>query len=986
MSLIGVVTQVDTEYVSASLAEAAVATDTTITLDSIAALPPSGTIRLQGFDMATGDDVTEDIDYTAVDEETLLVTLDGALANDYDADSDVLVLPLQPQTWAVVDYDADNEPTSAFVPENFCTTYYPAFEDGIYEPGFGAEVVVEEVAGVNTIVRVTRSPSAINGAAIDPGTTVPPGALTDGIPPAASPTPVVEQFAIGGIRWSVTPAANADPVRFRVYADTVDPPTIDSDHLVADTGSLSGTFAAIDGVALLPADPTAAPDPIYVAVIEYDADGDGPVSATSSPPVVPRRAGVSEIGADYIYGGAIEANQIQAGTFLADLAMIAKLAVGRYIDIDGTNSSITIYADEAHTQPLVQLRPEGSVFRGQVIADDVSVLNGLILQGTASHIAPSAGMTLDNVIQDPGVAPTLAMTASTQALPAPPAGYTQRGICWDATLDGGSGGWLRLITKTAYATGTSKVQRIYGSPLTVQSEVTLSGGSEDFAHTIVKVGSNYFTMGPNYPEGGTDFYIYKWTTAGAVVAKSTDTFSLTNGYPALGTDGTDVLVGHSADGDLLVTEYSPSTLAPGGAYYYAGSVIPGALGFIGRGSFDFGADRFVAGTVAGGVYVFSESVGTLTEVTAKAFTAFPFLGWNGINFHGAPSGAGAVLEKYSSYYPSASQAAYVSYADTDTGSSKHTKDSPLYGTLLTARRYVQASLPPAPTGAATPRVYMGLDTAPPADTALLKRAETVTNRVILIDPSVAGGLALVRAQTVTNRSKTAGGVATLTINGHGWEVGDTITITGVAAGYNVGPVPITAVTANTFSYQGTGGAEGSTASTGTVTNTDTNTFGAGTAAWIKSQVGGLELYGDGALKVGGYRVDDAWTAFTPTWSGGTIGNGSISAAYKRIGKTVHFWIQIVAGTTTTWGTTLSLPFAITAAISHRQLFEGTFLDASVPAAYWAGAIRSSTTTILPVVDGTTAGGPLRSLTSTVPVTVATGDALILSGTYETDAA
>lgn len=144
----------------------------------------------------------------------------------------------------------------------------------------------------------------------------------------------------------------------------------------------------------------------------------------------------------------------------------------------------------------------------------------------------------------------------------------------------------------------------------------------------------------------------------------------------------------------------------------------------------------------------------------------------------------------------------------------------------------------------------------------------------------------------------------------------------------------------------------------------------------------------GPVTVDGYEVTGAWTSFNPAWTG-TIGNGTVTAYYKRIGKTVHFWIQIVGGSTTVWGVTstnLTLPFAITANISHRQMFVGTFLDSSASAVYRAGAIRGSTTTIIPVIDGTTAGGPMRGLNSTAPVIPGSGDALILSGTYETDAA
>jgi len=50
----------------------------------------------------------------------------------------------------------------------------------------------------------------------------------------------------------------------------------------------------------------------------------------------------------------------------------------------------------------------------------------------------------------------------------------------------------------------------------------------------------------------------------------------------------------------------------------------------------------------------------------------------------------------------------------------------------------------------------------------------------------------------------------------------------------------------------------------------------------------------------------AWTSYTPTWtaSAGTpaVGNGSLTGAYRRIGKTVDFRMLLTAGSTTTYGT------------------------------------------------------------------------------------
>jgi hypothetical protein len=55
---------------------------------------------------------------------------------------------------------------------------------------------------------------------------------------------------------------------------------------------------------------------------------------------------------------------------------------------------------------------------------------------------------------------------------------------------------------------------------------------------------------------------------------------------------------------------------------------------------------------------------------------------------------------------------------------------------------------------------------------------------------------------------------------------------------------------------------------------------------------------------------DAWTAYTPTFGNLTVGNGTINAAYKQLGKTVHVRISFTWGSTTSGTgspTTVSIP-------------------------------------------------------------------------------
>ena len=55
----------------------------------------------------------------------------------------------------------------------------------------------------------------------------------------------------------------------------------------------------------------------------------------------------------------------------------------------------------------------------------------------------------------------------------------------------------------------------------------------------------------------------------------------------------------------------------------------------------------------------------------------------------------------------------------------------------------------------------------------------------------------------------------------------------------------------------------------------------------------------------------AWSLYTPTWTNLTVGNGTVNAAYSQVGKTVHFRVGILWGTTTSasgnWYPSLPVP-------------------------------------------------------------------------------
>ncbi len=128
----------------------------------------------------------------------------------------------------------------------------------------------------------------------------------------------------------------------------------------------------------------------------------------------------------------------------------------------------------------------------------------------------------------------------------------------------------------------------------------------------------------------------------------------------------------------------------------------------------------------------------------------------------------------------------------------------------------------------------------------------------------------------------------------------------------------------------------------------------------------------------------SWTAYTPTWScsvsAPSLGNGTLTGAYKATGKTVEFRLRWVAGSTTTYGSGLwsfSLPtgYAPTAV----QSAPGIAINGAANLRYALGCYLSTGTGIFRMAVNGTSG--VKTTTDT-PFTWSSGAQIVLGGVYE----
>lgn len=121
-----------------------------------------------------------------------------------------------------------------------------------------------------------------------------------------------------------------------------------------------------------------------------------------------------------------------------------------------------------------------------------------------------------------------------------------------------------------------------------------------------------------------------------------------------------------------------------------------------------------------------------------------------------------------------------------------------------------------------------------------------------------------------------------------------------------------------------------------------------------------------------------WTSYTPTVTGWTLGNGTVTGFYQQIGKTVFFHAAVISGSTTVFGANPSITFPVTASGAGRGTFWSVAQDVSTGDNYKLGESQSGT---LVQMSSLGTNGLYVTMSSTVPFTFASGDTLVVSGMY-----
>lgn len=143
----------------------------------------------------------------------------------------------------------------------------------------------------------------------------------------------------------------------------------------------------------------------------------------------------------------------------------------------------------------------------------------------------------------------------------------------------------------------------------------------------------------------------------------------------------------------------------------------------------------------------------------------------------------------------------------------------------------------------------------------------------------------------------------------------------------------------------------------------------------------------GQVVTSGLIASEAWTDWTPSFTNFTLGNGTVTAKYVKIGRKVTWYMKVILGTTSSMGTspTFTLPVAMASYYNNAFLDimgNGWIQDAGT--AHYGSFVnwQTSTTVGLNVWRADTSFIQAGGITATSPMTWTTNDSFTYTGTYE----
>lgn len=659
-------------------------------------------------------------------------------------------------------------------------------------------------------------------------------------------------------------------------------------------------------------------------LIEYTTaviarDGDGPSAASDPMITTPRAASNDEISAEYGYFGDIEANQIKSGFLDAVIALVGRLDLdgGSWIDRTGIHILNPDTGEEVITLPS---NSDLAQILADLYATSLTVYDKLTIQGSINEISKASRLLLAGGTSAPG-SPLSTLISWEQI---------DTGI---TTSDGPS--TYGLVNRSTFWVSTFALfgaSQLISLDATTGARTVLADLADGFHAVggVTYLGGKYYVLGRIFDPGDADdgkWYVLKLNGTTFVEESrwrwgSFVGFTQPDWDPAIGNDGTKLLISRTVGIDLLISEYN--TDGTGGvAHTCTGVSLSSPIRSVQYGTFDLGGSYYIVQPESASPVVLTTSYAASSTRSWPLAESRPVrgLGWDGSAFWSLERDRGT-LHKYNP------NAVWTSSAD---------------GTWWPAYAWFDSDTAGTGTGPSAPHAG---DTTGQHETPISPRKKvTMTKRAWL---------------TVTAPSIPDAG---------GNDDPDSVRFylaKGSTDPGSSGMYRVATPSAGTRSYKFT--AAPPTSGTNPPTS---NNFPAATPAKIVNKASETLIDGDDTPKA------TSTTAATFTANGSTPAGSTCSLIMEDRGDRVTFEVTV------TWSSTIgTAPYEITVPwlfATRYARFDATIRSASATYPVIAEVNDSGMAKLLirrwPGADGT-----LVNVSATTPVTIASGFTLVVTGT------
>ena len=448
----------------------------------------------------------------------------------------------------------------------------------------------------------------------------------------------------------------------------------------------------------------------------------------------------------------LQAGAITADKFAATLALVSTLQAGGNVtispptNVSGVLGGGIVVADPTNPggEPLVRLHPDGCTFKGKVITDILTVMQDLIINGTAS-LSSGAVMNIKNGVADPIEGPIWSQGPSQAPFPAVPTDYYVRGMAWDATNQR----WIRLIEYSANLRAVMEPISVAGvsSGGTILGQYVPPGATTMHMSGVTVQGASIYYVSQTI-SGIDEYYNRKtyWTMnkcrlsdgvleSGITLATFEQDAGETPIYQfySLGSDASYV---YASDGaDIRRWPLALPTTADSGRAIFSDGADTKVARSLDVGDRGYGASKITFGyNEQAAVYSLPSSwTGeTVTRDTSLSWNMDSYINTGGLAYktNGTNQGfyshhSDQKISRWSSYYPTSGEKFWGKYLDFV--GALHTAASSVSSIAVIKRRFAFATLRPAPGGVTGSELYVGYGSSAPAN--YYKRPETISGRV-----------------------------------------------------------------------------------------------------------------------------------------------------------------------------------------------------------------------------------------------------------------